>query len=87
MKKITFSAFVLLCCLTGFAHAQEDKCYNQPIPKEYGRLVTAIGAGRSSCLLFFEANDGIIRVIKVQAKDRTHYKICRESLDYTINRN
>lgn len=87
MKKIVLSALVLFCCLTGFAYAGDDECYNQPIPKGYGRLVTVIGINRSSSLLWFEANDGTIRTVKIQVKDKARYRICEESLNYTINRN
>ena len=87
MKKIALSALVLLCFLAGFAHAGDDECYNQPIPKEYGRLAAVMGINRSSSLLWFEASDGTIRTVKIQIKDKTHYRICEESLNYTINRN
>jgi hypothetical protein len=87
MKRIVLSALVLFCCLIGFAYAGDDECYDQPIPKEYGRLVTVMGINRSSSLLWFEASDGTIRTVKIQVKDKTHYQICRESLSYTINRN
>ena len=87
MKKMLFSALVLSCCLTGFAYAQECESYNQSIPKEYGRLAGVIATGRSSSLLFFEASDGTIRTVKIQVQDKTHYRICKECLNYTINRN
>jgi len=87
MKTIMFSVLVFFCCLMGFAYAQECACCNQPIPKEYGRLAAVIPASRSSSLLFFEASDGTIRTVKIQVQDKTHYQICKDSLNYTINRN
>ena len=86
MKKMVLSALVLFCCLTGLAHAGEDECFNQPIPKEYGRLAAVMGINRSSSLLWFEASDGTIRTVKIQVKDRTRYQVCKENLSYTINR-
>jgi hypothetical protein len=87
MKKLIFSVLILLSCLTGFAYAADDECFNQPIPKEYGRLVNVIGMGRSACLLFFEANDGTIRTVRLQVQDKTHYRVCKDNLNYTISRN
>jgi hypothetical protein len=87
MKTMSFAALVLFCCLAGSAFAQESDCCNQPIPKDYGRLAGVIAAGRTSSLLFFEASDGTIRTVKIQVQDKTHYRICNESLNYTINRN
>lgn len=86
MKKTIFLLPVLACCFAGLVYAEESRCYDEPIPKEYGRLAAVLGVGRSSSLLFFEASDGTIRTVKIQVQDKTHYRVCKESLNYTINR-
>lgn len=87
MKKMFVCMALLFGCYASSARAELAEGVDQPIPRSYGRLVHVAPLSRTTSILFFEADDGTIRLVKIQVQDKAHYRICKDSLSYTINRN